>query len=598
MPSPDPSPAAPVRTEARLPSLVFRGVELLVLAIVLALAWKSWGAWPAVPFADPDTWGYLNPALNWLSGAGFVQAGGRDWLYPACVAFFLKTTGSFTGIVAWQKCIGLLSGVLMAITWRCWVSMLPFHRGVRFAISLLGALPIFMQLVNPQGVLYQMSLRPESVLPCFVYAQLACLIGYCRFRWSTPKALPSLLLGAAALMFAYACFLLKPSWYLAIVTTSLPVWAGLFGSALSWRIRLLTPVTGIAAALLIFSLPARMFFARDGASVTLLPLALFCVHAQLIDESFTAKLAHLPDTDPEKARLQHLDDVLKGELAIAAERYRPYDNLRISPDYLLDSHELNTAIPEYAGATPQQIKAFCFDAFESAVLHDPGAYTRKVFLQFRWFLWPDTKTFFKDRTDIAGEYRLSAESLAAHQPTGLRADLQAMRQHYEDDLASLAKASPPLSEHPRLTALARSVTRWALPLECIFLLALLAVHAWRPLRDLRSAGWLAGVAASENHVLHAVAAQALRALLAEDPGQRVHDVALAATVGPDDGGDALVEGELGAIWKTLEADNLQTLKPHAVSVPSHGSKKEKPLRGPSLTGSDPEAAGFASEDVV
>ncbi|EDY18363.1 hypothetical protein CfE428DRAFT_4147 [Chthoniobacter flavus Ellin428] len=491
MTSPNPSPAVPVRTEARLPSLVFRGLELLILAIVLTLAWKSWSAWPMVPLADPDTWGYLNPALSWLSGTGFVQAGGRDWLYPAFVALFLKTTGSFTGIVAWQKCIGLLSGVLMAITWRCWVSMLPFHRGIRFAISLLGAMPIFMQLVNPQSVLYQMSLRPESLLPCFVYAQLACAMGYCRFRWHTPKPLPSLLLGAAALVFAYACFLLKPSWYLATVTTSLSVGIGLFGSALSWRIRLLTPVTGIAAALLILALPARMFFVRDGASVTLLPLALFCVHAPLIDESFTAKLAHLPDSAPEKPRLQHLDDVLKGELAIAADHYRPYDHLRINPDYLLDSRKLNTAIPEYAGATPQQIKAFCFGSFASAVLHDPGAYTRKVFLQFHWFLWPDAKTFFKDRSDITGEYRLSAESLTAHQPTGLRADWQTTRQHYQEDLAALAKASPPLAEHPKLTELARGVTRWALPLECLFLLALLAVHVWPPLCNLRSTGWAA-----------------------------------------------------------------------------------------------------------
>jgi hypothetical protein len=130
-----------MRDRARLSSQVFCGIELLVLAFVLALAWKSWSGWPAIPLADPDTWGYLNPALSWLSGTGFVQAGGRDWLYPALVALFLKTTGSFTGIVTWQKCISLLSGMLMAITWRCWTSMLPFHRIVRFAVSLLGGAP-------------------------------------------------------------------------------------------------------------------------------------------------------------------------------------------------------------------------------------------------------------------------------------------------------------------------------------------------------------------------------------------------------------------------------------------------------------------------
>ena len=73
---------------------------------------------------------------------------------------------------------------------------------------------------------------------------------------------------------------------------------------------------------------------------------------------------------------------------------------------------------------------------------------------------------------------------------------------------------------------------------------------------------LARVAAVEDHVLHAVAAQALRALLAEHPGDRVDDVALAAAVGADDGGDARVEGELGAVGKALEAGDFETIQPH------------------------------------
>ena len=76
------------------------------------------------------------------------------------------------------------------------------------------------------------------------------------------------------------------------------------------------------------------------------------------------------------------------------------------------------------------------------------------------------------------------------------------------------------------------------------------------------------VAAAEDHVLHPLAAQALGALLAEHPGQRVDDVALPAAVRPDDRGDAGVEGELGSIRKALEAGNLQALQSHGVRVPS------------------------------
>ena len=74
-----------------------------------------------------------------------------------------------------------------------------------------------------------------------------------------------------------------------------------------------------------------------------------------------------------------------------------------------------------------------------------------------------------------------------------------------------------------------------------------------PLSRSRTSAAAVGFRASlplEDHVLHALAAQALGALLAEHPRDGVDDVALAAAVGADDGGDAGVEGELGAIGES------------------------------------------------
>ena len=73
---------------------------------------------------------------------------------------------------------------------------------------------------------------------------------------------------------------------------------------------------------------------------------------------------------------------------------------------------------------------------------------------------------------------------------------------------------------------------------------------------------LPGIAAVEDHVFHLVAAQALGALLAEDPRNGIGNVALAAPVGPDDGGDALIEGELRPIGEGLETRDFETLETH------------------------------------
>src|SRR4029450_5071214 len=72
----------------------------------------------------------------------------------------------------------------------------------------------------------------------------------------------------------------------------------------------------------------------------------------------------------------------------------------------------------------------------------------------------------------------------------------------------------------------------------------------------------AGIATAEDHVLHLVAPQALGALLGHPPGDGVGDIALATAVRADDGRDALIEGQLGAIGKRLEAVDLETLQTH------------------------------------
>jgi hypothetical protein len=60
-----------------------------------------------------------------------------------------------------------------------------------------------------------------------------------------------------------------------------------------------------------------------------------------------------------------------------------------------------------------------------------------------------------------------------------------------------------------------------------------------------------------------LAAQALGALLAEHPRDRVDNVALAASVGTDDRRDAGVEGKLRPFRKALEAGDFETIQTHS-----------------------------------
>src|SRR5439155_1245113 len=79
--------------------------------------------------------------------------------------------------------------------------------------------------------------------------------------------------------------------------------------------------------------------------------------------------------------------------------------------------------------------------------------------------------------------------------------------------------------------------------------------------DLGHSGWLAVAGAGEDDVFHLDATEGFGGLLAEDPGDGVGDVGLAAAVGADDGGDAFAgELDLSAITEGLEAEDLDLLE--------------------------------------
>jgi uncharacterized membrane protein YhaH (DUF805 family) len=472
----------------RIPDAVLLVLEWLVLLAVLAAAWKARSGMPAVPISDPDTWGYLNPALSWLGGLGFQQTAGRDWFYPALLTLSLKTTGSFAGIALWQKFVGISSGLVMAVSWRCWVSTLRLRRPAQFFVSLIGALPISIQLMNPQSILFEMAISPEAVLPFFVYAQFACLIGYYKYRWQTPRALPSMVLGAAAIVLSFACLLLKPSWLFSAAITAAPVFAGLFGSAQSIKTRLFTPVLGVVFSLLILWLPSAAFFIKDTSSIIFLPDVLFSVHAKLIEPMLEARLAALSASDPQKPNLQALVDELKSEIR-TAEAEKPYEKLGFNADYLITSRNLVDAIYRCAGNDNKKFRAFCFSCYADAALYDPLAFGRKIWGQFTYFLFPNPATFFRERSDLPRFYRDSDAILQPELSDRFSPDVRSMYLQYK--AALVVQGGSALKLKSAFPSFRQVIAPLALPLEILFLLAFAASLVCAPLRDLRLSGWAA-----------------------------------------------------------------------------------------------------------
>src|SRR5258707_5920884 len=142
--------------------------DLLAVCVVIGIAIGGLlvrARLPVVPFADGDTWGYLRPALHWLSGLGFQQTYGRDWLYPALLAGILKVSGDLYAITYVQRFLGLAGILIFWAAWRSWLRLLPVqgpivHR-IRFVVALLL---LALYALSPQQALLENTIRPEGML--------------------------------------------------------------------------------------------------------------------------------------------------------------------------------------------------------------------------------------------------------------------------------------------------------------------------------------------------------------------------------------------------------------------------------------------------
>jgi hypothetical protein len=155
---------------------------------------------------------------------------------------------------------------------------------------------------------------------------------------------------------------------------------------------------------------------------------------------------------------------------------------------------MNRALFDYAGHDPGKMKSFCFGSYWGAVLYDPRAYARKVFVQFTYFLWPTPRTFFKERIDVARELQYSTKSLNDHRPPPLPPEVDRMERQYEEQLSAQVEAFPPPAHKSKRHFFIKMLTQWAPPaglLTVVFLTALLTTLAWPPLHKLRPAGWAA-----------------------------------------------------------------------------------------------------------
>src|ERR1700730_14439977 len=179
-------------------------------ALAFIFAWAAWQRFtlPLNPIADPDTWGYLSPALRKLTGAEFGHTQSRNFLYPGFLYLVLRCFGDFRAIAIVQHLLGVAAGGVLLLTWRRLRAFVPdslVNPSLHDALGLAGAA---IYLLASDTIRTETQLRPEGVCAFLISINLYFALQFvscsflehrrtCAFVCGSATVLTSLLLASA-----------------------------------------------------------------------------------------------------------------------------------------------------------------------------------------------------------------------------------------------------------------------------------------------------------------------------------------------------------------------------------------------------------------
>lgn len=309
------------------------GYWAAVAALFIWAAWQRF-ALPLDPITDPDTWGYLSPALRMLLGGEFGHTHGRNFVYPGFVFFVLRVFEDFRAIVIAQHLLGLLAGGVLLLTWRRARALVHDSRLSREVHDGMGLLVTATFLLAGESIRFEMQLRPEGIAAFLISVSLYLALQFlvCAFLEKRPWATVSFGIGVFFISILLAS--VKPSFGLVAILTLLP--AGIFCFRRGWfrqKVALAIGATLSAALLLI---PESLLSRQDEATKTFLPTQLFVMHADIIRDQIADDLQHGATTPYSRELLERIHGQLETEIARSIQTHPiHFPSLGFCPDYLM-----------------------------------------------------------------------------------------------------------------------------------------------------------------------------------------------------------------------------------------------------------------------
>ena len=462
-------------------------------ALAVVFTWAIWQrfALPLTPIADPDTWGYLSPALRKLTGAEFGHSQGRNFLYPGFLYLVLRCFGDFRAIGVVQHLLGLAAGGLLLLIWRRLRVFVPdslVNPSLHDAFGLAGTA---IYLLASDTIRIETQLRPEGVCAFLISINLYFAVQFVSCSFLEHRRTGAVVYGSATVLTSLLLASAKPSFWFAAIVVMVRVTAFFLRS--NWVRQKIALGLGMALIASLVLWPERILSRKDEASQTFLPTMLFVVHADLIRDQMAADLKEHASLPYSTDWLERVYVALNSEIAKSETNYPGhYPSLQFDPEYLwFDPSSITTQLRREFGSNISALCDFYRFYYWRTWQRRPFRALQKVARQFSIYYYPDCPAYVPMKIwPLMDVYERAVTSLDSEEYRRIARSLPALTD-FMQRTKSLAENAPATKQQ---RILRDALADLAVSYMSLLLLALIlsAIIFWKQARW-RRLRWLAAL---------------------------------------------------------------------------------------------------------
>lgn len=349
---------------------------LLFLGVIIIFALFQRLILSKLPYALGDVRGYIGPAINYFKNGEFKQISERSFPYPLFILIILKIFNDFSYISLIQHILGIITGILLFITWQSIFQLLGIQKKYIIISDLIGLILISLYLFSESVITFEHYLTRESIYPLFLVIHILFLIKFFKNIGRNNNYL--YLWGNLFFISNYFLFVYQPRWGINIIFC-LFIYLLCFLKIKKKIIKkiLLLILLPAGFSFIFISIPNKLFSSNEKYD-TFLPGTLFSIHANIIDIELKKDINN---NDFKKYDKKDLKKIRK-YLGKVFENNKGAWKVGFIPDNILYG-ETNDFLKEIFDN--KSYNEFCIYYFFKAVVNNPVLYFKKVVSELTQF---------------------------------------------------------------------------------------------------------------------------------------------------------------------------------------------------------------------